>query len=104
MPKSVSLVLSLVAVVLGVVAQPARAQQTSLILPLAILDPSCCTGDWWESFRKAANASDQLAKGVRVGVVQGCKQAIGSTLRALHGVMPATDESKKKSQAIPLSG
>ena len=64
MQKSVALVLSLVAVSIAVVAQPARAQETPYRQQPVQQDTSPQPSKWWEGLRKGANAGEAQSRGL----------------------------------------
>jgi hypothetical protein len=82
MQKSAALVISLVAVIIGVVAHPVRAQQTpSRQQPVQQeIVPKSGKGEWWEFFRKDANDGNDLSRGLRMGIVHGCMDAFDMSL------------------------
>jgi hypothetical protein len=90
------------AVFLVVVAHPARAQQTPYRPQPVLQDtlPETGKGPWWDTFRKAANAGDARATGLRYGVVHGCMDAFDVTLVRQS---PTFDEYKKRRTALMRS-
>ena len=84
MQKSAALVLSLVAVLIGAVAHPARAQQPPSRQQPVQQDagPEPRKGEWWNILRREANAGIELAKGMRWGVVHGCMDGIETAVIA----------------------
>jgi hypothetical protein len=102
MSKSVALIASLMAVILGVVAQPARAQQTPERSQPLSKDPLPKTtdGEWWEAARKEANTGNTLVLGLRRGVVHGCVSGFDISLMRQY---PSFDDYKKHRDALMRS-
>ena len=102
MQKSIALVLSLVAAIIVVSAQPARAQETAsgpqTVKPDKSPEPG--KGELWELFRKGATAGDPLSKGLRLGVVSGCMDGFDIMLIAESR---SYDEYKNRSAAMVRS-